>query len=80
MNLKKWTLLVAMIGVLMVTAFANDGSEKYTNHEDRIKERRTFFKEKVKPKVDAQRNVLEESISDEDKKEISRLREELISQ
>ena len=69
-----------MIGALLVTAFANDGFEKIENREDQIKERRTYFRENIKPKVDAKRDVLEKSLSQEDKKEIIRLREELISQ
>jgi len=80
MNSKKWTLLVAMIGALLVTAFASDGDEIAKNREDQYKERRAFFKENIKPKVDAQRNKLEESISTGDKKEIARLREEIINQ
>ncbi|MCG8305990.1 MAG: hypothetical protein MI975_01275 [Cytophagales bacterium] len=80
MNVKKWTLLFAMIGVLLVTAFANDGNETAADRRDQFKERRAFFKENIKPKVDAKRNILEKSISDADKKEIVRLREELISQ
>jgi len=80
MNSKKWTLLVAMIGALLVTAFASDGDEITKNREDQYKERRAFFKENIKPKVDAQRNKLEESISADDKIEIARLREEIINQ
>lgn len=80
MNMKKWTLLVAMIGVLMVTAFANDRDENIKSREDQAKERRAYFKENIKPKVDAQRNKLDASISAEDKKEIERLRTEIMSQ
>lgn len=80
MDMKKWTLLVAMIGALLVTAFASDGFENIENRNDQIKERKAFFKNNIKPKVDAQRNILEKSISDKDKKEIARLRAELISQ
>ncbi len=80
MNMKKWTLLVAMIGVLLVTAFANDKDETRKNRAEQYKERRAFFKENIKPKVDAQRTKLEASISQDDKKEIERLREEIISQ
>lgn len=69
-----------MIGALLVTAFANDKDEIVKNREDQIKERRTFFKEKIKPKVDAQRNKLDASIAAEDKKEVKRLREEIINQ
>jgi len=80
MNMKKWTLLVAMIGVLLVTAFANDGNDIFDRRTDFFNERRAFFKEHIKPKVDAQRNKLEESISPEDKKDIDRLRGEIINQ
>ena len=80
MDLKKWTLLVAMMGVLLATAFANDGNEINKNRADFIKERKAYFKENIKPKIDAQRNKLEASISAEDKKEIVRLREEIMNQ
>lgn len=80
MNFKKWTLLVTMIGALLVTAFANDKDENVKNREDQLKERRIFFQENIKPKVDVQRNKLDASISVEDKKEIKRLREEIINQ
>lgn len=78
MNLKKWTLLVAMMGVLLATAFANGGNEVNKNRANFIKERKAYFLENIKPKIDAQRNKLEVSISAEDKKEISKLREEVI--
>ena len=80
MNVKKWTLLVAMIGALLVTAFANENSEDEKNRADEIRKRRAYFSENIKPKVDAQRKKLESSITAEDKKEIERLREEVISQ
>ena len=80
MDLKRWTLLVTMIGALLVTAFANDKDEIVKNREDQLKERIAFFKENIKPKVDAQRNKLEPSISPEDKNEINRLRGEIIKQ
>lgn len=80
MDLKKWTLLVAMMGVLLATAFANDGNKINKNRADFIKERKAYFKENIKPKIDAQRNKLEASISAEDKKEISKLREEVIKE
>ena len=80
MNLKKWTLLVAMMGVLLAAAFANDGNEINKNRADFIKERKAYFKEKIKPIIDAQRNKLETLISIDDKKEIVRLREEIMKQ
>jgi len=80
MDMKKWTLLVAMIGVLFATAFANDNDEIEKRREEVWKERRTFFKENVKPKVDAKRNELDASISAEDKQQIDKLRAEIISE
>lgn len=80
MNLKKWTLLVAMMGVLFATAFANDGNEIKKNRADFMKERRAYFMENIKPKIDAKRNKLEGSISAEDKKEIARLKKEIREQ
>lgn len=80
MNAKKWTLLVAMIGALLVTAFAKDKDEIRDERRARMELRREYFKENIKPKVDAQRTEFESKISAEDKKEISRLREEIISQ
>ena len=80
MNLKKWTLLVAMMGVLLAAAFANDGNEINKNRADFIKERKAYFKENIKPIIDAQRNKLETLISIDDKKEIVRLREEIMKQ
>ncbi len=80
MNLKKWTLLVVMIGVLLATAFANDGNEIIKKRADFIKERKAYFKENIKPKIDAQRNKLETSISADDKKEIVKLRDEIMNQ
>jgi hypothetical protein len=80
MDMRKWTLLVAMVGVLLATAFASDNEARNTDREDRWNEQRAFFKEHIKPKVDEQRNQLEPSISNEDKKEISRLREEILNQ
>ena len=79
MNLKKWTLLVTMIGALLVTAFASDNNidEK---RKDEFRRRRAFFDENIKPKIDEQRKKLDASISVDDKKEIDRLREEIISQ
>ena len=80
MDFKKWTLLVAMMGVLLVTAFANDENEIAKNRADFMKERKAYFKENIKPKIDAQRTKLEASISAEDKNEIARLREEVMNQ
>ena len=80
MDLRKWTLLVAMMGVLLATAFASDGNEINKNRADFLKEQRAYFKEHIKPKMDAQRNKLEPSLSTEDKKEVARLREEITNQ
>lgn len=80
MNWKKWTLLVVMMGVLLATAFANDGNGITKKRTDFIKERKAYFKEHIKPKVDAQRKILETSLTGEDKTEIARLREEIIKQ
>ncbi len=80
MNVKKWTLLVVMMGVLLATAFANDENEITKNRADFMKERKAYFKENIKPKIDAQRNKLESSISDKDKNEIARLREEMMNE
>jgi hypothetical protein len=80
MNVKKWTLLVVMMGVLLATAFANVGNEITKDRVDFMKERKAYFKENIKPKIDAQRKILEASLSVEDKKEISSLREEIINQ
>lgn len=80
MNKKQLVLLVAMMGVLFATAFANDNNGVRKDRSDLMKERYTFFKENVKPKVDEQRNKLESTISSEDKKEIARLRSEILKQ
>lgn len=80
MNVKKWTLLVVMMGVLLATAFAIDENEITKNRADFMKERKAYFKENIKPKIDAQRNKLESSISDKDKNEIARLREEMMNE
>ncbi len=65
---------VVLMGVLFTTTYANN--EKKSS----LKDRRTYFKEQIKPRVDAQRTKLEPLISEDDKKEISRLRKEIISQ
>ncbi len=75
MDTKRWTLLVAMIGVLLATAFAS--VQPSGDQSDFYKERIKFFKENVKPKIDAKRQQLESSISAADKKEITRLRDEI---
>ena len=64
----------------MATAFASEKDERIADRENQWNEHREYFKEHIKPKVDEQRNKLEESISAEDKKEINRIREEIISQ
>ena len=80
MSKRQIILLVVMMGVLFTTAFANEGNEPVKDRSDFRKERRIYFKENIKPKVDAQRNKLEASLSDADKKEIERLRSEIIKQ
>ncbi len=80
MNLKKWTLLVAMMGVLLATAFANNGNEISKRRGDFLKERKAYFNEHIKPKIDEQRKKLEASLTAEDKKEIAALRKEIIKQ
>ncbi len=80
MNLKKWTLLVAMMGVLLVTAFAIDGNEVNQDRIEMMQKRKAFFKENIKPKIDAQRKKLDASISANDKKEITKLRAEIVKQ
>ncbi len=80
MNLRQWILLVAMMGVLFATAFANDPDELKQKRSEMMKERYDYFKENIKPKVDAERNKLETSISTADKKEIARIREDIIKQ
>ena len=80
MNAKKWTLLVTMVVVLMATAFANEKDVTKDERRARMEMRRDYFKEHIKPKIDAQRNEFETSISAEDKEEIKRLRDEIISQ
>jgi hypothetical protein len=80
MKTKQWILVVSMMGVLFATAFANDNNRAEKDRLEHMKERVEFFKENVKPKVDAQRSKLEEDLSTQDKAEIERLREELIKQ
>jgi capsule polysaccharide export protein KpsE/RkpR len=80
MDAKRWTLLIAMIGALMVTAFAKDGNENDEKREAVMKARRTYFKENIKPKVDAQRIKLEESLTTKDRQEVAFLREEMVNQ
>ncbi len=75
MDTKKWTLLVVMIGVSLATAFTS--VQPSGDQSDFYKERIKFFNEKVKPKIDAQRQKLEASISTADKNEIARLRDEI---
>jgi hypothetical protein len=80
MKIKEMILVVAMMGVLIATAFANDNDGFDQRRSELMKERITNFKENIKPKIDAQRNKLESSLSTEDKNEINRLREEIIKQ
>lgn len=80
MDAKRWTLLIAMIGALMVTAFAKDANGNDDKREAMMKARRAYFKVNIKPKVDAQRIKLEESLTTKDREEIAFLREEMLDQ
>lgn len=80
MKTKEWTLVIAMVMVLLATAFANNNDDSKQQRSERIKERISNFKENIKPKIDAQRNKLEPLLSAEDKEEIKRLREEITKQ
>jgi len=80
MSKRQIFLLVVMMGVLFTTAFADDNKEVKKDRSDIRKERRIYFQENIKPKVDAQRKKLEASLSEGDQKEIKRLREEIIKQ
>lgn len=80
MKVKEMILVAAMMGVLVATAFANDNNELRQRRSELMKERIAYFKENIKPKIDAQRNELESAISTEDKSEIARLRQEIIKQ
>jgi hypothetical protein len=80
MNVKQWMLSVAMMGVLFATAFANDPDELRQRRSELMKERYEYFKENIKPRIDTERNKLETSLSADDKKEIARIREEVIKQ
>lgn len=80
MNKRQWVLVVAMMGVLFATAFAEGNEDVNKQRTELMKERYLFFKENIKPKIDTQRNKLEGSLSAEDKKEIAKLREEIMKQ
>ena len=80
MKTKELILVAAMMGLLLVTAFAHDENEITDQRAELRKERHAYYMENIKPKVDAQRTILEESISTNDKVEITRLREEIINQ
>jgi hypothetical protein len=80
MKTKELILVAAMMGLLLATAFAHDENEITDQRAEFRKERHAYYMENIKPKVDAQRTVLEESISTNDKIEIARLREEIIKQ
>ena len=80
MKTKQYFLLVAMMGVLFATAFAGNPDEANKKRSELMKERYEYFKNNIKPKVDAERNKLETTISEADKKEITRLREEIMKQ
>jgi len=80
MKTKEWTLLIAIILVPVIAAFANNNDEIVQQNVKRMKERYAYFKENIKPKIDEQRNKLETSLSTVDKNEVKRIREELIKQ
>lgn len=80
MKTKHYVLIVAMMGVLFATAFAGNPDETNKKRSELMKERYEYFKANIKPKVDAERNKLEATLSEADKKEISRIREEIIKQ
>lgn len=80
MKTKQLILMVAMMGVLFATAFAGNPEEANRKRSELMKERYEYFKNNIKPKVDAERNKLEVALSEADKKEISRIREEIIKQ
>jgi hypothetical protein len=80
MNKRQWILMIAMMGVLFATAFAKGNDDESNSRTKLIKERYTFFKENIKPKIDEQRNKLETSIADDDKTEINRIRENIVKQ
>ncbi len=80
MNKRQWILTIAMMGVLFATAFAKGNDDESNSRSKLIKERYTFFKENIKPKIDTERNKLEASLSGDDKKEINRLRENIMKQ
>ena len=80
MKTKHFVLIVVMMGVLFATAFAGNPDETNKKRSELIKERYEYFKANIKPKVDAERNKLETTLSEADKKEISRIREEIIKQ
>jgi hypothetical protein len=80
MKTKHYVSIVAMMGALFVTAFAGNPDETNKKRSELMKERYEYFKANIKPKVDAERNKLEATLSEADKKEISRIREEIIKQ
>lgn len=80
MKTKHYVLIVVMMGVLFATAFAGNPDETNKKRSELMKERYEYFKSNIKPKVDAERNKLEATLSEADKKEISRIREAIIKQ
>jgi hypothetical protein len=77
MDTKKWTLLLAMMGVLIATAFANDP----VDGEDGIRDgRRDKMIEKIAPILDAQRAKLDEVMSTEDQEKVASIKSDLKDQ
>jgi len=72
--------MIAMMGVLFATTFAKGNDDESNSRSKWMKERYTFFKENIKPVIDTERNKLEASISADDKKEVNRIREEIMKQ
>lgn len=80
MRAKQMTLIVAIMGVFFATSYAFKPENPQDQRSERMKERYEYFKNNVKPKVDAERNKLEQTLSAEDKKEVTRIREAIIKQ
>ena len=77
MNTKKWTLWLAMMGVLFATAFANDPIDG----DDGLRNGRTErIIEKIAPVMDAQRAKLDAKMSDDDVTKVESLKKQLKDQ
>jgi hypothetical protein len=80
MKMKQYFLLVAMMGVLFATAYAGNPDETNKKRSELMKERYEYFKNNIKPQVDVERNKLDATLSEADKKEIARIRTEIMNQ